>query len=181
MSFAGDGRARPPRVSLTNLRTGETVEMPFTPETFAEQVAVNYARQAVVGMSHETLQYGNTGNYTLEGLDFFFRGNTPEEVDAIHDGRLFLLSLAYPPEGAESVRDGAPPRVLFFWPQVVSLTCVLTQIRVSHVKFNSQGRTTIFRVRMNLEEIRDVRLTMEAVRTSGTRRAASAPADGEGA
>ncbi len=175
MSFAGSAGARPPRVSLTNLRTGETVEMPFTPEQFVETVAVNWARRAIVGMSHETLQYGNTGNYKLENLDFFFRGTTPEEVDLIHEGRKFLLSLAYAPEGAENLRDGAPARILFFWPQVVSMTCVLMNLRITHQKFNVEGRTTIFRARFSLEEARDVRLTAETVRAQGTQRSAAAP------
>jgi hypothetical protein len=148
--------------------------MPFTPVELVESVAVKWAKLAVVGMSHETLQYGNTSNYALDGLEFFFRGTTPEEVDAIHEGRKFLLSLAYAPEGAEGLRDGAPPRILFFWPQVVSLTCVLGKIRISHSKFNREGRTTIFRARFDLEEARDVRLTMEQVRAQGTQRSAAA-------
>lgn len=175
MSFYGDASMRPPRVSFTNLRTGETYEMPFTPETFTERVAVNYNRQAIVGMSHETLQYSHTSNHTFPGLDFFFRATTPEEVDLIHEGRLFLFSLGYASAGADSIREGAPPRILFFWPQVVSMTCVLTNIEISHEKFNVEGRTTVFRARMDVEEARDVRLSFEEARARGTQRSPVAP------
>ena len=169
MSLAGDAAARPPRVSLTNLQSGETAAMPFTPTELVEEFTVKWVRQAVLGMSHETLQYTGTSNYRLPGLEFFFRGTTEREVDAIHHGRLFLMSLGYAPEGG-----GAPPRILFFWPQVVSMTCVLTELRITHSKFNVQGRTTIFKARFSLEEARNVRLTSETVRTQGTQRSGDA-------
>lgn len=175
MSLSGTAGARPPRVSLTNLRTNETAEMPFTPNEFVESVAVNWARQAILGMSHEQLQYTNTGNYTLNDLDFAFRATTPAEAKAIHDGRRFLLSLCYAPEGAEGLRDGAPPRILFFWPQVVSMTCILSRdLRITHSAFNSEGLTTRFNARFSLEEARNVRLTMDEVRQYGTQRSSAA-------
>lgn len=172
MSLTGDARARPPRVSLTNLRSGETVEMPFTPEELVETITVNWAKKAVLGMSHEILQYGHTSNYSLDGLDFFHRATTEDEAKAIHEGRKFLLSLAYAPEGANGLRDGSPPRILFFWPKLVSLTCVLSNIRITHTKFNVEGLTTVFRARFTIEEARNVRLTMEEVRAVGTQRSA---------
>ena len=164
MSFAGDAGARPPRVSLTNLRSGETVEMPFMPEELVESIAVKWTRLAIMGMSHETLQYTGTGNYNLPGLEFYFRGTSVEEVDAINDGRKFLLSLAYAPEGAEGLRDGAPARILFYWPRVVSMSCQLMNIQITHQKFNRVGQSTIFRARFDLEEARDIRIAMEDVR-----------------
>lgn len=168
MSFAGDAGARPPRVSFANLGTGETFEMPFTPVEVKESLQVKWSRRAPVGMSHEIQQYGNTGNHTFDGLDFFFRGTSPEEVDRIHEGRKFLMSLAYSPEGG-----GAPPRILFFWPQFISMTCVLGKLQITHSKFNREGRPTVFRARFDLEEARDIRLTQEAVRAQGTQRSAA--------
>lgn len=194
MSFAGSVRARPPRVFFTNIRTGETNEMPFTPTTLTETIVVNYARQAVTGMSHETMQYGNTQNYKIEGLEFFVSGMPqgpsprnparaiadrrnfqPSETDTIEadramDLRNFLMSLCYSSETAETVRDGAPPRILFVWPQFMALTCVFSELRITHEKFNQLGRPINYRAIINIEEIRDFRLTSEQVRTRGTQR-----------
>jgi len=164
-----------PRVTFTNLRTVETVEMPFVPEKFDEMVEVVYARLRVLGLSHEVLHYVGTDNHKFDGFDLFFRGESPDQVAAIHDGRAFLLSLCYAPSGVTGVRDGAPPRVLFVWPQMVSMTCVITRVRISHERFNRIGMTTEFRATIDLEEIRDVRLTSEDVRAFATARTSRGP------
>lgn len=170
MSFSSIAAERPPRVSFTNLRSGETVEMPLVPETLDEEVTVNWTKQVIVGMSHEQLQYSHTSNHSFPGLEFIFRAESPEDLDAITDGRKFLLSLTQAPADAQGVRDGAPPRILFFWPQLVSMTCVLGGIRITHELFNKEGASVRFKVRLNLEEIRDVRLTMDDLRDQGTQR-----------
>lgn len=144
--------------------------MPFWPTGLTEQIVVAYSRQKIVGMSHTTLQYSNTENYTLRGLNFFFRGTTEEEVNLNLEARLFLMSLCYSREGAQSVREGAPPRVLFIWPTLIAMTTVITNLRIQHEKFNRFGTPTVFRALFDLEEIRDVRLTSEEVRILGTRR-----------
>lgn len=170
MSFAGEAGARPPRVSFTALRTGETFYMPFVPEKFKEGVKANYSDQTILGMSHKNRQYSHTDNHTFEKMVFFFRGETTAQVDLIHEGRKFLLSLCYASAGAGSVRDGGPTRVLFIWPQVVTMTCVIDSVGISHEKFNREGRTSQFRAEIIFGEIRDRRLTAEEVRESGTLR-----------
>ena len=168
MSFAGDAAARPPRITLHNIGSGETVEMPFFPSTLTERIVVSYSRQKVVGMSHTILQYANTENYTLPGLSFFFRATTPEELAANLSARNFLMSLCVAREGARAVRDGGPPRILFIWPQMISLTTKITNLQLQHTKFNVRGASTIYSAKFDLEEIRDARLTSEQVRTFGT-------------
>lgn len=176
MSFAGNAGARPPRLSITNLRSGETYYFPFTPETFKETVKANWAKQTILGMSHNNLQYSNTDNHQIDSLNFFFRGDSPEEIELIHEGRKFLLSLLYPSVGANSVREGGPPQVLFVWPQMISMNCVIEGITISHEKFNREGLTTTFRAEFGLTEIRDTRLTSEDVRAQGTLRSGVSPA-----
>lgn len=173
MSFVGDATARPPRCSFSDLRTGETFEMPFTPAEFVEEIIANYADQTVIGMSHEVSQYSNTSSYSIPGLSFEFRAQTIAEAVAIHNGRRFLMSLLYPSEGAASVSGGGPPRVLFFWPQLVSLTCEIRKLRIAHSIFNKEGLTTFFKAEMDFKEVRDFRLTSEEVRSLGTIRAAA--------
>lgn len=174
MSFAGNAGARPPRLSITNLRTGETYYFPFTPETFKETIKANWNKQTILGMSHNNLQYSNTDNYEIDPMKFFFRGDSPEEVDLIHEGRKYLMSLMYASAGADSVREGGPPRVLFIWPQMVSMTCVIEVLSLSHLKFNVEGRSTMFTAELGFLEIRDSRLTSEDVREQGTQRSGAA-------
>lgn len=181
MTFAGDAGARMPRVIIASIRTGEFVEMPFVPSELNEEIAVEYARQKVVGMSHEILQYVGTTNHKFSGLQFDFVGTptgTTATVDrqaTALDTRLFLMSLCYPSVNAQSIRTGGPSRVLFAWPNLISMTCVLSNLKIVHKKFDVNGRPTLFGATLDLEEIRDVRLTSEAVRSSGTLRSSDPP------
>lgn len=187
MTFAGDAGARMPKVVIANIRTGEFVEMPFTPPEFSEEIAVEYARQKVVGMSHSILQYAGTENHKFSGLSFAFVGTPlspsnpgPTAVglsrqDAALDTRNFLMSLCYASVNAQGVRTGGPPRVLFAWPSLISMTCVIANLKITNTKFDTFGRPMVFNAQLDLEEIRDVRLTSEAVRTSGTLRSSDPP------
>lgn len=172
MTFIGDANARPPRCSFTDLRTGTIYEMPFTPEKLAEEVVANYVDHTVVGLSHEVEQYVNTSNHSFPGLAFDFFGRTPGDVEEIHRGRRFLLSLLYAHAGSSGVRDGAPSRVLFFWPQLVSMTCRIRKIRNQHTQFNREGLSYRWRCTLEFREVRDVRLTSEDVIELGTQRSA---------
>ena len=151
--------------------------MPFFPSTLTEQIVVSYARQKIVGMSHTILQYANTENYSIKGLDFFFRTTTEAELEANLTARNFLMSVCYSREGARAARDGGPPRVLFIWPRLISLTCkIVGPLTLQHTKFNRLGAPTVTSIKFDLEEIRNARLTSEQVRTFGTIR----DAGGEG-
>ena len=59
---------RPARMSIANTATGDVVEAQFNPAEFEEALEVNWARQTVPGLSHQPLQFVNTGNvkFTLE-------------------------------------------------------------------------------------------------------------------
>lgn len=162
--------ARMPRIIIANLETGEGYEMPFVPETLEEQVDVVRSTLEILGLPHNRRQYTGTTSHQIPGLEFFFRGTTPEEVRNIHEGRKFLLSLTAPRAAADTVRTGAPPRFLFVWPQLFRMTCELDSLRIRHEKFNTEGLTTIFRATIGFQEVRDVRLTSEEIRETGTLR-----------
>ncbi len=172
-TMAGSAAAKPPRVIIADINSGVGYSMQFMPEEFEEKVTPNYSRHKVLGLSHEILQYAQTGNHTLPGIEFNFRADRAKELDLIHKWRRFFLSLCYASEGAETVRDGAPPRVLFSWPKLYSMTCIIADLSIRHKAFDVKGLTKKFTVIVTLEEIRDVRLTREQVFTQGTRRPSS--------
>lgn len=162
-------------MSIANVSTGESVEAQFNPTDFDEALEVNWARQTVPGLSHQPLQFVNTGNakFTLE-LNFEAQDLTTD-LDQIHLARRFLQSLCYPRRGAEDVVGGGPPRALFVWPNVVSLTCVVTVLSFKYGRFNVEGTPVQFTAKVTLEEIRDVRLISEDVLADGTQRSGAAP------
>jgi len=166
---------RPARMSIANVSSGESVEAQFNPSEFEEALEVNWARQTVPGLSHQPLQFVNTGN-TKVSLELNFEVLDPNtDLEQIHRSRRFLLSLCYPRRGAGDIIGGGPPRALFIWPNVVSLTCVITALSFRYGRFNLDGTPVQFTAKVGLEEIRDVRLVSEDVLASGSRRSGVGP------
>ncbi len=166
---------RPARMSIANVVSGDSVEAQFNPSEFEEALEVNWTRQTVPGLSHQPLQFVNTGNvkFTLE-LNFEVQ-DPATDLESIHQGRRFLQSLCYPRRGAEDVVGGGPPRALFVWPNVISLTCVVTALSFKYGRFNLEGTPVQFTAKVTLEEIRDVRLLSEDVLADGSQRSGAAP------
>lgn len=164
---------RPARMSIANVSSGESVEAQFNPTELEEALEINWARLAVPGLSHQPLQFVHTGNtkFTLE-LNFEVQDPTAT-LDRIHFSRRFFQSLCYPRRGAEDVIGGGPPRALFVWPNVISLTCVVTALSFKYGRFNLEGTPIQFTAKLTLEEIRDVRLASEDVLADGTQRSGS--------
>ena len=110
--------ARPPRCSLVNIATGESIECLFNPTQLTEKVSVNWNRLSIPGLSHQLLQYQSTGNRQLGGIEFyldrFFAVKQPGNPDILAF-RSFLRALTVPP--AERL---APPRTLVIWPKVLT-------------------------------------------------------------
>lgn len=165
-----DAAKKPQRMTLTNMHTGEPMEVQFNPEQLPEELTVNYTRLTVPGMSHQQIQYINTNNhgFTLELFLEALGGERSQEK--LEDQRNFILSLMYPVAGASDVPGGAPPRVLFVWPRLATFTAVVTRARFIHTHFASTGAPIRTTATVELEEVRDGRLTSEEVRATGTRR-----------
>jgi hypothetical protein len=166
---------RPARMSIANVSTGDSVEAQFNPNELEEALEVNWTRQTVPGLSHQPLQFVNTGNvkFTME-LNFEVQ-DPSTDLETIHLARRFLLSLCYPRRGAEDVVGGGPPRALFVWPGVISLTCVVTSLSFKYDRFNLEGTPVQFTAKVTLEEIRDVRLLSEEVLADGSQRSGTGP------
>lgn len=164
---------RPRRMSVASIVTGESIEAQFNPTELEEAIEVKWGRPEIPGLSHQPMQFGHTGNDRFS-FDLNFDALDPTtSLDEILSARRFLLSLCYPGRGASSVTSGGPARVLFVWPNLVSLTCVLTTLGIRYHRFNSDGTPIQFTCRVSVEEIRDVRLFAEDVRDSGTQRSSA--------
>ena len=176
MSLAIAGQ-RPPRLTLANIVTGDSIEAQFNPTGFEESIEVGWAHLKVPGLSHERLHFVNTENLKLS-LELTFDALDPaSSLDAVLKARRFLMSLCYPVAG-EDVPSTSPPRVLVVWPSVVSLTCVVGSLSFKYNRFNLQGTPVQFTAKLALEEIRDVRLTSDEVLAEGSQRPAAAPEGG---
>ena len=161
------------RVTLANLNTGEFWIAMYNPTEFEEQVDVNWNAINVVGLSHQPLQYGGTGNWRFS-LELFVLSDTRlfESISNTTQIRNFLMSLAYP-VAATSVSEGGPPRVCVSWPNLMTLTCVVQSIKFSNSRFNYEGYPVEWTASIDFEEIRDTRITSQKIRQDGTSRSES--------
>lgn len=162
-----DAVIRPPRCSLANVATGETLDCLFNPTQLVEKVQVNWNRLVVPGLSHQVLQYQGTGNRELTGIEFyldrFFAQEQPGDPDIL-EFRAFLRALTVPPGGTEGVAATAPPRVLFVWPEVLVIEAVATSVEFQYRQFGIDGRVLVYAASVSFEEILDVRVTSEQLR-----------------
>jgi len=165
----------PVRGFLVDLNSGAEFGFPMNPTTLQESIAVQWNEQRVVGMSHPVLQYVGTGSHNLPGVSFLCdrhmmsrERNRDVSVKDFLGFKRFLQSLTVPPRGTESVAGGAPPRVLFVWPEVVSLIVVVKSVSFQHERFTQDGEPLRYVAQVTFSEIRDSRMTSEQLFNEGS-------------
>ena len=162
---------RPPRCLLVNLDSGEELKCLMNPTELSERLQVNWNRVPVPGLSHQVLQYQNTQNRQLPSVEFYLdRILAAEEPGAadILAFRDFLRALTVPPAAAGGVLTNAPPRLLFLWPDVLTLECVVTNLDFHYRRMGARGQVLVYTATCTLEEILDERVTSEDLRGGGT-------------
>lgn len=157
---------RPPRCTLANIDTAETFECQFNPAGFSERLGVGWARETVPGLAFEPLNYQNTKNRAVGGVEFFLdrlvQSETDEETDIL-SFRSFLRSLTAPPDKPGDP-FGAPPRVLFVWPKTLTFEAVVAAVDFKYQAFAIDGALLRYTARVDFEELLEVRLTSEELR-----------------
>lgn len=160
----------PRRMCLINYETGEDLEAQFNPSAVTVELEAFFNKLKVAGQSHEELQYGNTGNarvsFELAWDALAADGPDLTDVDA------FFLSLLHPPQTVSSVSAGAPPRVLFSWPNWICMLAAYPKLKITTTRWDSAGAPTYQRISVELEERRTRRIGSEVVRRVGLQRAA---------
>lgn len=166
-------KAPPARMSITALVTGEYVEAEFNPQELEEMLDADWSELPVRGLSHQPMQYQHTTNHAFK-FTLALRANVDNQsyFEGIQKARKFLLSCMYSSRAtAGTISGGAPGRLLFVWPELISVTCVIKKLKFKHTLFRRKGHPIHSAVDVSISEIRDVRLYAEDVRANGTVRA----------
>lgn len=165
----------PVRMTLANLRTGETQPVMANPDQIELAIDVGWNELVVPGQSHEPLQFQNVKNTSFP-LDLYCSEYMDQgKINSLDDHSRFLQSLCYPDYDANNVLEGAPPRILVIWPNVLSMTVVIRSLAIRYTHFSIEdGHPTRFTASAKVSEIRDVRLSSADVRAQGFRRGQSA-------
>lgn len=156
-------------VTLMNIEDGMTLAAQFVPTKLDESVEVEYERLSVPGLSHKPMQFKNTGNLSYD-LELYFRALSEEERLMLLNARKFLHSICYPRQSANEIVTGAPARILFIWPRIVSIVAVVTGVQFSISRVAKTLAAVEMTAKLTLEEVRDTRLLAEDVWRRDTRR-----------
>lgn len=155
------------------------MEAQFNPTELAETIGTVWNDIVIPGLSHERGHYSHTKSvpfkftlvfdaiaYMQEAqVDQFEKPGITEGVEYVERAQNFLRSLGY-----ASVQTGAPPRVLFFWPNFLSITAKLEQLEMHYTGWVASGHMTRFSAQVSLKEIRDVHMSRTDVLVAGNQR-----------
>ena len=164
---------KPPRVTIVNLRSGTEFTAQFNPQRLEESLGVNWNRLGVQGQGHQPLHFVHTENVNLQ-MDFEFRAYSEQEMIALKRARRLIHSWHYPRDISTDSIGGGSPNLLIVWPGMLSMEVVSQGVRIRHESFNRKGHSTRFTASLNLEEIRDSRLTFDQVEEDNELRFGSA-------
>lgn len=155
-------------MTMVNMVNNQAMEAQFNPSEFSETLGANYARQTVVGLSHQVLQFVHTENLRFD-IELYFQSADGGEFQQQSNlaARKFIHAAVHPWR-ADSIRRGGAPRMLFIWPNLISLQCVVTSAKFSYIRFNRTLSPVVLTVKLTLEEIRDAHVTMEDILAQGT-------------
>lgn len=159
-------QARPARLGITNLQTGEEVLAQFNPTQLNRTLESSWQRHEVLGQSFQPLDYLNTRNGKLR-FSLYFRAENRSQLREMTSAISFLESLQYPPSVGGSIRGRQPPRCLIVWPNSISVTAVMTSFDLTHEMFDLEGNTIQATATLEWEAARRGRITQEQVRSNG--------------
>jgi hypothetical protein len=168
----------------------------FNPASVEHTIKPKYAEHAIPGLSFERTHYTGTANQMFKFdllLDYMVElyhlasagptgtpsdprqqstpGTFPDSyVDKVGDAYKFLQSLLYPKEGADGPSQLQPPEVLLFWPNAISLHCVLWDFSAKWQKMLPTGHLASVMVSLTFKEVPKRRISMEDIRYKGTMR-----------
>lgn len=163
--------AKPPSMTLVNLVTTASREVQYNPEQLEEAVGANYSKIAVVGLSHQRKHFIHTEEnvYTFDLWNSCLDSgqNGPDAIQGIREDRRFLMALVHPWR-ADGIDRGGPPRVLFIWPQLVSMQCRVTKLNFKYTVFNTNGAPVAWTCKVTLEADHETFVSMEDILNEGT-------------
>jgi hypothetical protein len=157
---------RSARGTLGNVETGETLSFQFNPDELKEELGVEFAKLMPLGYSHKPLQFKGVDNRTITFELILDAMSVNGGVSGINTARRFLLSLCYPTKAAGDVASGGPPRVVFTWPGLGTLTGRITKVGFTFKRFNKSLKPTLTIAQVAIEASSERRIYSEDVRGS---------------
>lgn len=154
------------KATITNTVTGKRIPVLFNPEEYTLSRDINYAQQAIPGLSAPILQFvaGNLQTLEMELLVDSYethRDGSRVVTQAGDDVRALTRQVV----GLMDIdpTTHAPPVLLFTWGSL-SFTCVLARARQRFVMFKSDGTPVRARIQVTFNEYRNADLEAKEVK-----------------
>lgn len=168
--------ARPPRMLLVNVATGEEKTALRNPTTWSQSIDIKYAELDSPGLDHQPLQYSGTGNANIP-MELYIDKYAESRITLDSDPDIqhyvkFLLAFSAPRRGGANILGGAPPRVLVIWPSDFALECVITKLDFRYQRFVVNNASVLAYIAViNFKEWRNKRVYSEDLAIQGNNRA----------
>jgi nucleoid-associated protein YgaU len=140
------------RATLTNLVSGERIEVLFNPEEYTVNRETNFAQLAVPGLSAPVVQFVHGQAQTLEMELFLDSLVANRQAEAGSDVRLLTGKVTGLMDIDPTLH--APPPVLFTWGSL-TFTCVLSRVSQRFVMFLPSGVPVRARLAVTFSEFRN--------------------------
>jgi len=170
---------------------------PFNPASLEHSIKANWPELAPPGLSYKRMHYTGTDNQIFKFdllLDYMVEVNAAQPtgapvqpapsapgvfpdayVNKVADAYAFIQSLHYPKALAQGPSNFHPPEVLLYWPNALSLHCVLMEMTARWEKMLPTGHLASVMCSLTFKEIPHEAITLEDVRVKGTLRTPAQP------
>jgi hypothetical protein len=168
----------PDKLTITDLevdgkdaKDGElkSIALMFNPESIERTFGGRYAAHSPIGFSGVVKQFVGNDNQEFE-LHVFYAAMTREEYDELVVARHFCEAIAYASDQATTIQTNAPPKVLIFWPNNLSLVCRVEKVRIKDELYDTSGRVLQFSAILSVFEVVENRFSKERIKTVGPQR-----------
>jgi hypothetical protein len=149
------------KVWFTNLVTLEERDVQFNPVELSHSIAAEYTLFTAVGASYQPQQYSHTTNREFS-VTLQFKVEGEQELDDFSNTFNFLTACLHPFE-----YGGAPPEVLFTWPNLASVIVRILSLNTKHVQFDAQLHPTRTDIDVVMRTIRKGGKLYDEVRENG--------------
>jgi nucleoid-associated protein YgaU len=146
------------KAQIQNLTTKTTVDVLFNPEEYTINRDINFAQNAIPGLSGPLLQFVNGNMQTLE-MELFLDTyeNNPGNADVRIEVKKITDLMNIEPS------NHAPPILNFKWGSL-SFTCVLARASQRYIMFNTDGVPVRARVQVTFNEFLNAELEAKEVK-----------------
>lgn len=166
--------AKPPRVLLQNLATGEEIEAPLNPNKLPLSISPKWTKAHAHGHTSQAAHYAGTEDIKLD-LEFVLFWHLIEEaknagtaIGDLMEYEKFLLALTFPVADESSVGRASPPKLLLVWPYTLSMVFRVESLKLDHEDFSNVNLQPLAaRAQVSMTSVRTGRITSEFVRQNG--------------